>query len=166
MDSVQRERQQAMRYGYLRSTPQVRVTNGPYIMIDPVDPGYVAVPYYDPAVVYYPPRPGFYVGGAINFGYGVSIGGFFRPWGWGYDRWDWGGHRLYINNAPWGRTWVNRGVYVHPYAEVRRYNAPRPVEHHELIRQSPQERRAPIQGRPRAEEHRGGERGDHGGDRR
>jgi hypothetical protein len=158
MDSVQRMRQQAQRYGYLRSTPQVVVGGGPYITINPVDPGYLAVPYYDPAVVFYPPRPGFFVGGAVNFGYGVSIGGFYRPWGWGVSRWDWGGHRLYIGAAPWGRTWVNRGAYVHPYPEVRRYNGPvgRPPEHHELIQRSPEERRGPVQGRPAPREEHGG----------
>ena len=31
MDAVQRERQLAYRYGYLRSNPQIVVTNGPYI---------------------------------------------------------------------------------------------------------------------------------------
>jgi len=152
MDSVQRERQASYRYGYLRSTPQVVVTPGPYISIAPVDPGYVVVPYYDPGVVFFPPRPGFVVGGAINFGFGVTIGGFFRPWGWGLARWDWGAHRVFINNAPWGRTWVNRATYAHPY-EVRRYTAPPPPERHERIYRSPAEREAPRGGGRREEEH-------------
>jgi hypothetical protein len=160
MDSVQRMRQQAQRFGYLRSGPQVVVGAGPYITINPVNPGYVVVPYYDPAVVFYAPRPGFFVGGAINFGFGINIGGFFAPWGWGVSRWDWGAHRLFIAGAPWGRTWFNRGVYVHPFPGVRRFDGPgaRPVEHHELIRRSPAERAAPRGGGGRPEEHRGGER--------
>src|SRR5580704_9171814 len=48
MDAVQRERRKARDYGYLRSNPQVVVSNGPYIEIVPVNPGYVVVPYYDP----------------------------------------------------------------------------------------------------------------------
>ena len=80
------------------------------------------VPYYDPGIVFFAPRPGFLVGGAIRFGFGVSLGVFFRPWGWGpgYSRFDWGGHAVFINNARWGRTWFNRGAYVHPYAGVHR----------------------------------------------
>jgi hypothetical protein len=88
----------------------------------PVNPGYIVVPYYDPAVVFFAPRPGFAVGGAIRFGFGVTIGGFFAPWGWaaGGIRFDWGAHAVFLNNARWGRTWVNRSAYVHPYAAVRR----------------------------------------------
>src|SRR5689334_18772198 len=82
MDAVQRQRALAQRYGYLRTNGQVVVSGGPYITIMPVNPSYVVVPYYDPGVVYYAPRPGFFAGGAIRFGYGVTIGGFFAPWGW------------------------------------------------------------------------------------
>src|SRR5579872_5775700 len=99
MDAVQRNRQAAARYGYLRSNGQIVVSAGPYISITPVDPGYICVPVYDPGVVFFAPRPGFFVGGAIRFGFGVSIGGFFRPWGWGYSRFDWGGHALFLDNA-------------------------------------------------------------------
>ena len=122
MDAVQRQRAIAQRYGYLRSNGQVVVSGGPYITIMPVNPGFVVVPYYDPAVVFFAPRPGFVVGGAIRFGFGVTIGGFFAPWGWapGGIRFDWGGHAVFLNNARWGRTWVNRAAYVHPYAAIRR----------------------------------------------
>ena len=154
MDSVQRQRQASYRYGYLRSTPQVVVTPGPYIGIAPVDPGYVVVPYYDPGVVFFAPRPGFVVGGAINFGFGVTIGGFFRPWGWGVSRWDWGGHIacLSTTRSVERRTWVNRGAYVHPY-DVRRYSAAPPAERHQMIYRSPAEREAPRGGARREEEH-------------
>src|SRR5271168_1811492 len=154
MDAVQRERHKAEEYGYLRSNEQVIVGGGPYITILPVNPGFVVVPYYDPAIVFFAPRPGFFVGGGIRFGFGVSIGVFFRPWGWGVGRFDWGGHRVYINNAVWGRTWVNRGVYVHPYPGVHRY-APntRVAEQHELHARSEHERAAAQQGHHMEEEH-------------
>src|ERR1700681_2977089 len=47
MDAVQRERQQARDFGYLRSNGQIIVGGGPYITIAPVNPGFVVVPYYD-----------------------------------------------------------------------------------------------------------------------
>ena len=162
MDAVQRERQKARDYGYLRSSPQVLVSGGPYIAITPADPYYIPVPYYDPGVVFIAPRPGFVVGGAIRFGFGVTLGVAFQPWGWGYSRFDWGRRTVIINNAPWGRTWVNRGAYVHPYT-IRRGPVggpvgPRPAERHELHERSAGERAAPREGRGRVEEHRGGER--------
>ena len=158
MDAVQRERHKAQQYGYLRSNEQIVVGGGPYISINPVDPGYIVVPYYDPGIVFFAPRPGFFVGGGIRFGFGVGIGGFFRPWGWGYSRFDWGGHRLYINDRPWGRTWVNRGVYVHPYEGVRRFGpGARVAERHEVHPRSDRERSAQREGRRVEEEHRGGD---------
>ena len=42
-----------------------------------------------------------------------------------------------------GRTWVNRGTYIHPYGGVTRYNVPPPAERHEMIYRSPQERDYP-----------------------
>jgi len=128
MNAVQYDRHQAWQYGYLRSNGQVLVSGGPYITIMPVNPAFVVVPYYNPAVVFVAPAPGFYVGGAIRFGFGISVGVAFRPWGWGvvgYNRFDWGGHRVFINAAPWGRTWGNRAVYVHPYPAVRRFGPAR-----------------------------------------
>jgi uncharacterized protein DUF3300 len=158
MDAVQIERRKARDFGYLRSNGQIIVGGGPYITIMPANPGFVVVPYYDPRIVFFPPRPGFVVGGGIRFGFGVTIGGFFRPWGWGYNRFDWGGHAVFLNNAPWRRTWVNRGEYVHPYAGVRRFApAERVPERHELHERSERERAAPREGRRGEEEHRGGE---------
>jgi hypothetical protein len=154
MDAVQRMRQKAKDFGYLRSNGQVVVSGGPYIEIAPVNPAFIPVPYYDPLVVYAAPRPGFFVGGAIGFGFGVTIGTFFRPWGWGYSRFDWRGHGFLIDNRPWGRTWVNRGVYAHPYrGGAQRWDAGRRVEGHELVRRSEHEREAPRAGHPHEEEH-------------
>jgi hypothetical protein len=153
MDAVQRERRKARDFGYLRTNAQITVSGGPYIEILPVNPAFIPVPYYDPLVVYGPPRPGFVVGGAIGFGFGVSLGVAFRPWGWGYNRFDWGRHAVFINNAPWGRRWDNRGAYAHPYT-VQRYDAPRRVESHELHERSQHEREGDRGGRQRVEEHR------------
>jgi hypothetical protein len=154
MDAVQRERRKARDFGYLRSNGQIIVGGGPYTTIAPVNPAYVVVPYYDPRIVFFAPRPGFVVGGAIRFGFGVTIGGFFRPWGWGYDRFDWDRHAVIINNEPWRRGWGDRRAYVHPYPGVRRYApAERAPERHELHERSERERAAPREGRRAPEEH-------------
>jgi hypothetical protein len=155
MDAVQRMRHAAYDYGYLRTNGQIVVRDGPYIEIGLVNPGFVIVPYYDPLVVFARPRPGFFVGGAIRFGFGINIGAAFRPWGWGYNRFDWGGHAVFVNNHPWQRTFVNRETYVHPY-EVRRYapTAQRPAEAHQLHERSEHEREAARTGHAHQEEHR------------
>jgi len=156
MDAVQRERHRAYQYGYLRTNPQIVVSNGPYIDIEPVNPAFIVVPTYNPVVVFAPPRPGFFVGGAIGFGFGVTIGTFFRPWGWGSSHFVWGSHVVIVNNRPWGRTWANRRVYVHPY-DVHRYAAPAAnahyVEHHEAIPRSQHEREEVHAGHAHVEEH-------------
>lgn len=153
-DAVQNMRHQAYNYGYLRTNPQITVANGPYITIEPTNPGYIVVPYYDPAVVFYRPwRPGF---AGISFGYGIGIGTYFNPWGWGGARFAWGTHGVFINNALWGRTWGNRYSYVHPYAGVERRPwvaggvrvGPAHVEGHALEGRSPAERNAARMGRP------------------
>jgi hypothetical protein len=156
MDAVQRMRQKARDFGYLRSNGQIVVSGGPYIAIEPVDPGFIVVPTYDPFIVFAAPRPGFFVGGAIGFGFGIRIGAWFRPWGWGSTRIGWGEHAVFINNVRWERTWVNRRVYVHPYPGVHRYAAggPARAEHHELIQRSAREREAARAGHPHEEEHR------------
>jgi hypothetical protein len=154
MDAVQGERKKASDFGYLRSNGQIIVGGGPYITIMPVNPAFLVVPYYNPGVVFFAPGPGFVVGGGIRFGYGVAIGGFFRPWGWGVGRFDWGAHTVFINNAAWRRTWVNRATYAHPYPGVRRYTpAQRTPEQHELHQRTEAERSAARQGRRQVEEH-------------
>jgi hypothetical protein len=154
MDAVQRERRRAYDYGYLRTNPQIVVNGGPYIEILPANPNFIVVPYYDPLIVYAPPRPGFFVGSAIGFRFGIAIGPAFRPWGWGVNRFAWGEHRVFINNARWDRSWVNRGTYVHPYAVPRYNGGARPAERHELEGRTDRERQAWRNGREREEEHR------------
>jgi len=157
MDAVQRMRHRAWDYGYLRSGGQVIVRNGPFIEIAPANPAFVVVPYYDPLVVFAAPRPGFVIGGAIRFGFGVTIGAAFRPWGWGFNRFEWNTHTVIVNNVHWDRTWVNRTTYVHPY-QVQRYEAARRVEGHELHERTEHEREAARSGHERIEEHRGRDR--------
>jgi hypothetical protein len=117
MDAVQRQRQAAHTYGYLASNPYDNVVdNGGYLEIQPVNPAYYYVPVYSPAIVFYAPRPGFVVGGAIRFGPVVTIGPAFGVFGWYGAGFGWGGHTILIDHRPWSRTYANRGVYVHPYA--------------------------------------------------
>lgn len=132
MDAVQRERQRAYQYGYLRDNQYERVEAQPnYIEIVPVAPDDYYVPYYDPFIVYNRPRPGFFVGGAIRFGGGITVGAF-APFGWGGVGFGWREHSILVDRRPWGRSWDNRTVYAHPYAERReRWEGPR-EERHEL----------------------------------
>ncbi len=156
MDAVQRMRAKSVQYGYLRTNGQIVVSTGPYIAIEPVNPAFIVVPAYNPVVVFAPPRPGFSVGGAIGFGFGITIGAWFHPWGWGTSRIVWGSHAIFINNAPWGRTWANRAVYVHPYPGVHRYTAAAyhaQVEHHELVHRDAEEKQAAHEGHAVHEEH-------------
>jgi hypothetical protein len=154
MAAVQRMRARARGYGYLRSGPEYIVAGGPYITILPSRPDYVVVPYYDPVVVYARPRPGFFIGSAIVFRFGIPLGVAFRPWGWGYNRIAWDHRVVFINNSPWHRTWVNRREYVHPYT-VRRYVvAERHEDRHELVGRNEHEREAWRGGHGRVEEHR------------
>lgn len=166
MDAVQRERRLSYEYGYLRSNPHVLVRYGSYIEILPVGSGVYYVPVYDPAVVYYRPRPGFVVAGAINFGFGVALGVAFRPWGWGVSRFGWGEHRVFINNVVWSRSYGNRATYVHPYSGVHGYRAgpgPRVVEPRRVspaggghVVERREEHRAGPAPAARVPEHRGG----------
>jgi hypothetical protein len=168
MDAVQRMRALSMNYGYLRSGPRVVVArNGAFITIMPVNPAFIYVPYYDPAIVFVAPRAGFAIGAAINFGFGFNLGVAFRPWGWGAVRLDWASHGWFVHDSPWGRNWSNRTVYVHNYPGLQRFDRPgvRPAgapgaraeaphpEGHKLVERSPKEREQDRGGK-RAEEHR------------
>ncbi len=154
MNAVQRMRQRAQSYGYLQSNAQVAVHTGPYIEIAPVNPAVVVVPYYNPVVVFAPPRPGVVVYGAIGYGYGVTVGAAFAPWGWGATHFAWNTHVVVVNNAPWQRAWTNRTVYVHPYAVPRYAVDRRAPEVHRVVQRSPAEREAERTGHVVHEEHR------------
>jgi hypothetical protein len=156
MDAVQRMRQKAQRDGYLRSNPEVTVSQGPDVEIQPVDPGYIVVPCYDPYILLGPPPPGIVIGGAIGFGFGVRIGTWFGPWGWGSTRFIWSNHALIVNNSPWGHEWGNRGNYVHPYPDVPHHVGPRLPDQHPPTPRTPTERVAPRTGHMPTETHRGG----------
>jgi len=164
MYAVQRMRQRARDYGYLRSGPQMVVSNGPYITIMPARPDYVVVPTYDPVVVYARPRPGFFVGAAIGFRFGVALGVAYRPWGWGYNRIAWNERVVIVNNSPWHRTWVNRTVYVHPYTVRRVVVHDRGwIDRHEAMERDRErwrehEHREAVRHEERREEHREAER--------
>jgi Protein of unknown function (DUF3300) len=136
MDAVQRMRRQAHDYGYLNNNSYEDVVdNGGYIQIQPYNPALYYVPVYNPLVVFYPPRPGFYIGGAIRFGPAITIGPAFGRYGWFGAGFGWSSHAILIDHRTWTRTYVNRTAYVHPYAHPYvRPAAPR-VETHPYARQ-------------------------------
>lgn len=112
--AVQRLRHMARSAGNLETTPQEEVLeNDDYIAIDPVQPQFIYVPVYDPAICFYR-RP--YWGPAITFGVGYPIGAWLNldfHWGFGGG---WGGV-FYTGWRPWGGWnggWMVRGrPYVH-----------------------------------------------------
>jgi hypothetical protein len=117
MDAIQRMRRAARGYGYLAPNAYDNVVdNGGYLEIQPVNPAYLYVPVYNPGVVFFAPRPGFFVGGAVVFGPRIFLSPGFATFGWFGAGFGWGGHAILIDHRPWGRTYWNRGFYVHPYA--------------------------------------------------
>jgi Protein of unknown function (DUF3300) len=136
MNAVQAMRIRAQEAGMLRTNRQYRVLyNSGLVVIEPFDPAYVYVPYYDPWSVYggaIPMYRGWYsvpyprgVVLGIGIGFGAAIGiGLWGHYGWGYHAWspNWRGgvvvynHNTYISNS---RSVVgygnfgghNRGVY-------------------------------------------------------
>jgi hypothetical protein len=136
MDAVQRMRQRARSYGYLTTNGYINViATGGYIQILPVNPDVLYVPYYDPLVVFAPPRPGFAIGGAIHFGPAITIGAVFGGWGWWLGSgFGWPSHAILIDRHPWGRVWINRSEYIHPYVHPWVRPAGPRVETHRLRR--------------------------------
>ena len=117
MDAVQRMRQRAQGYGYLRDCPQYRVvTDGPWVEI---------VPVYDPYWIYAPPQAGFSIG--ISFAARIPVNSFVTL-GWRTPRLDWRAHTFIIDNHVWERSAANRTMYVHTYREPM---AVRPTPHAE-----------------------------------
>ena len=125
MEAVQGLRRRAHEAGQLASDERLRVIEQPgTIVIEPANPQYIYVPYYDPLVAYgpwwwsaYPPyywapwpgyvrayRPGFWWGSPI----GVSVGFFFGGVDW---------HRRYVRVVRTDNYYV-RGSYVNRIAGV------------------------------------------------
>jgi hypothetical protein len=116
MDAVQRMREEAHAYGYLRSDGSIRVIYAPGdVVILPVRPGYLCVPIYDPAVVFVAPAGGVAVGTVIVWGPPLFIVPGFMRFGWVGAGFGWRTHVILIDRRAWGRTVVNRRTYVHPY---------------------------------------------------
>jgi hypothetical protein len=133
MNAVQAARVQAQQAGNLQSTPQQRVYNeGGQILIAPVNPEVVYVPYYNPWRIYggwVSPYGGFYVapppvGLAIGLGLGfaavgISIG-LFAHYGWGFHSWapNWRGGPVFYNHA----AYYSRSATVYNHGSFGGYN--------------------------------------------
>ncbi len=158
MASVQQLRQQAQQTGHLQTTPQQVVTvDQGEIAIEPANPQVVYVPSYDPGIVYgdwgypsyppvyFPPWPGYVLAGGIGFGIGFAISAPF----WGWDRFDWRHHSIYVDRGRYdrlspghpfigGATWQHdpyhrqgvpyRNPVVRAQFDAARLAAPRPAQ--------------------------------------
>ncbi len=127
MDTVQKLRAAAAAQGALTSTSQQKViTEGPDIIIEPVDPQVMYVPSYDPTIVYgqwwYPAHPpySYYPAGTalsgsiLSFGTGVVLG---AAWGWAWGGFNWRHHIVSMNvyqNTVYNRQ-INRNVLAGRY---------------------------------------------------
>jgi hypothetical protein len=116
MDAIQRLRSKAQANNKLTTTKQQKVSvqqqeGKQTIVIDPVDPDTMYVPYYDPAVVYgtwpYADYPPYYFGApayigaglvaaGIAFGAAIAIGRWGNYWGGGCN---WGNNNFFINRS-------------------------------------------------------------------
>lgn len=105
MSVVQELRQKAHEQGTLTSNPEQKViVEKQTIVIEPVNPQVIYVPYYDPLTVYgpwwYPAYPPYYWGPAgVTLGVGISYWpGFFLGFSFGaWSYFDWPRHSIYIN---------------------------------------------------------------------
>ncbi|MEO8623588.1 MAG: DUF3300 domain-containing protein [bacterium] len=122
MDAVQRLRSQARRYGYLNSTSQLQVVESQGIEILPVNPSYVVVPYYNPVIVFAPPRPRFLVSSAIYLGFGVRLGNWYEPWGYRTAGFYWPMHNVVVGYPGWNRAHVRRDVVYTGYNNYNNYD--------------------------------------------
>jgi len=138
MDAVQRLRQKAWSYRYLRSCAPIVVQEGPFLQILPADAGFIVVPYYDPAIVFVPPPPGAVLQHPVYCGYGIRIGIWLSSWGWGTTRIVWPTHTMIIHGSSWHREWAARGVYSHQPLDW--HTAQRPPDQHEARPRTPSER--------------------------
>ena len=144
LGAVHGMRQRAYASGTLRPSSHLAVTYAPgNIVIKPVNPDLVYVPYYNPWIAYGATLPmytsyawglpaGVSVGVGIGFGAGVGVGAF-AGFGWGFHAWapNWGGggivfnHNTYISSSttvfnhghPGG---FNGGPGYHPGGPINR----------------------------------------------
>jgi hypothetical protein len=152
MDAVQRMRQKAKDFGYLRSNEQIRVTTtAPHIIeIEPANPVVVSVPVYDPGVVF--ARRPFDERVSIWVGPAVEIGPAFTVWGWEGSGFAWSTHRLRVGHRDWDDDWKRR---YHEHEHDRRTKF-RPLKGPERV---PQRREIHV---PRTTGGSGGDRGRSG----
>lgn len=127
MEMIQELRRRAAAAGNLKTTDQQQVVNqDDTLVIEPVNPDVVYVPYYDPFVVYgtwwYPDYPPFYFYPApslvFTFGFGITLG---WPWGYAWGGCDWHHHDVVINihrNYAHNR-FIDRNRYLRRYEERR-----------------------------------------------
>jgi uncharacterized membrane protein YgcG len=122
LSAVQVMRRRAEDAGNLRSTQQETVvTQGPTIVIEPVEPGVCYLPIYDPWIVYGAPvdiYPGYFYNAWVGppiISFGPAIGlGFFGGFGWGWPAWgfNWRNRVVVFNHA----TYVTRSrTFFHRY---------------------------------------------------
>jgi hypothetical protein len=132
MNAVQATRFQAQQSGMLVSSPQQRVyVDAGSVVIVPVNPGLVYVPYYNPwriwgpTFVAYPgyavllPPRGVVLGLGIGFAVGISIG-LFAHYGWGFGAWapNWHGGVVLYNHS----SYYSRSVTVYNHGHFGGYN--------------------------------------------
>ena len=120
LDAVQVMRGRAQNAGNLQSTPQETViTQGPTIIIEPVDADLCYLPIYDPWLVYGDPiavYPGYFYDSwfgspFIRFGPRIRLG-FFGRFGWGWPAWgfNWDRRIVVLNHS----TYVSRSpIFFH-----------------------------------------------------
>jgi len=175
MDTVQALRARAQAQGNLQSTPQQSVlTQDRVIIIEPVQPEYVYVPYYNPLVVYGPwwapayepwfwnPSPiyGYPVWGGISTGiyFGTAWGISYHHWGWARPDW----HRHQVHVHPTGNRFWNRpghspprpgGTWQHEPVHRRGVAYPDPATYDRFRRTNPDavRSRQDYRGRDRVE---------------
>jgi hypothetical protein len=139
MAAVQRLRHAALAAGNLKATPECHCiiqTSGDQIAILPAEPKLVCIPVYNPRFVYgswsepayppfeFPPPAGFAYAPGFWIGFEPPIEtAFFGPL-WGWNRFDWGGGRIVVDNAAFGRLDPNHatfagGTWIHDPAHRR-----------------------------------------------
>ena len=135
MAAVQSMRYRAREAGQLRDSPQqVIVDDGPQIVIQPVNPEVVYVPYYNPWVVYGAPISPYYGWYRPAPPIGLALGdrhrnrlrsrhralAAFGHWGWGYHAWapNWHSNTIIVNH----NTYFSRSTTVINHGGFGAYN--------------------------------------------